>query len=114
MIQRTAKIRPVSAKKRKQRTVTAKADAACRSRACGRCEAKIADVCKGWGNQVHHRRLRSQGGSLIHLDNLMWVCSDCHLHIHDNVAWSVEMGFILQRPQWMDELESKLRGTVRQ
>jgi hypothetical protein len=109
MIQRTATIRKVSAKKRKQRTVTAKADAACRSRACGRCQIQ-AKGCRGWGDQVHHRRRRSQGGSLIDPDNLMWVCQFCHCKIHHNVAWAMEQGFILNREAWMDELQSKLRA----
>jgi hypothetical protein len=109
VIQRTATIRKVSAKKRKQRTVTAKADAACRSRACGRREAQIAKVCKGWGNQVHHRRRRSQGGSLIDLGNLMYVCEGCHFFMHHNIAWAMEQGFILDRAAWMDELQKELK-----
>jgi 5-methylcytosine-specific restriction endonuclease McrA len=66
------------------------------SRAQGRCEAGIQGVCTIRAEQTHHLRLRSQGGA-DDGGNLLAVCGACHGHIHRNVAWAVEHGFIWQR-----------------
>jgi 5-methylcytosine-specific restriction endonuclease McrA len=66
------------------------------SRANHRCEAGIPGICTIRAEQVHHLRLRSQGGA-DDGGNLLAVCGDCHGYIHRNVAWAVERGFIWQR-----------------
>lgn len=55
---------------------------------------------------VHHRKLRSQGGT-EQMENLVSVCDECHRFIHDNVAWSKERGFILS--SWVDPQTVSLR-----
>lgn len=42
---------------------------------CWRCEQRP-------GTQLHHRVLRSQGGDDVP-ENLEWLCSVCHMDIHD-------------------------------
>lgn len=51
---------------------------AVKARAKGRCE-----VCGAWGEefQLHHLKLRRQGGSHTAI-NMLYVCQPCHTGIH--------------------------------
>jgi hypothetical protein len=64
-----------------------------KARSKGVCEAKT-DVCSRTAVHVHHRKLRSQGGSNS-LVNLIDVCFACHDWIHLNPAISYERGWLL-------------------
>lgn len=66
-----------------------------RERSRGRCEAAASPNCSGQGGHVHHRRLRSQGGT-NELDNLLDVCVWCHSFIHGNPALSYERGWLVR------------------
>ena len=44
---------------------------------------------------VHHKRLRSQGGTNA-LDNLVLLCSLHHGHVHANPAWSYRHGWLVR------------------
>lgn len=66
-----------------------------RARSRGRCEAMVSARCGGRGTNVHHRRLRAQGGT-NDLDNLLDVCIWCHSHIHANPTQSYELGLMLR------------------
>lgn len=65
------------------------------SRSLHRCEAKQARGCTGRGEQIHHRKLRSQGGA-HDVVNLLDVCHVCHAHIHANPRESYERGTLVR------------------
>jgi len=52
------------------------------------------DGCSWFADTLHHRRLRSQGGT--NADTIP-VCSSCHQALHRDVAMAVENGWIIQR-----------------
>lgn len=54
---------------------------------CERCYSSRAE-------EIHHRRLRSQGGadSMI---NLAHICGPCHRAIHADVATAYEAGWLI-------------------
>lgn len=62
-------------------------------RADGLCEAQISGVCTVRGEHAHHILRRSQCGT-DEPSNLLWCCAFCHDHIHRNVAWAIERGFL--------------------
>jgi 5-methylcytosine-specific restriction endonuclease McrA len=64
-----------------------------RKRSKYQCEAKT-DVCIGGGQHVHHRKLRSQGGTNSEA-NLIDVCMPCHEWIHAHPALSYQRGWLL-------------------
>ena len=70
-----------------------KARKAVEDRSGGSCEARTP-VCVGRGNQAHHRRLRSQGGS-DDPGNLLWLCEPCHFQIHSHPRWARSHGLII-------------------
>lgn len=74
---------------RKQRVVAME-------RATGVCEARLEGVCDGPGCHAHHVLPRSAGGT-NHADNLAWLCSACHAHIHAHPAWAYETGWLRRR-----------------
>lgn len=63
------------------------------ARAKGQCEARWSPDCMTGGVHAHHRRRRSQGGQDT-AENLLWVCSPCHLLIHDQIDEAVKRGFL--------------------
>jgi 5-methylcytosine-specific restriction endonuclease McrA len=58
----------------------------------GRCEAGTP-ACTGRVDHMHHRRLRSQGGTHDPA-NLLAVCQPCHDHIHHRPAEAYERGWL--------------------
>lgn len=67
-------------------------------RADYRCEAQIPEVCIGaWdlGLVVHHRKRRSQGGNNDPI-NLLVLCNQCHLHVHDQPTKSFMNGWLVK------------------
>jgi 5-methylcytosine-specific restriction endonuclease McrA len=61
-------------------------------RAMGMCE-----ICKAKaGDVIHHRKLRSQGGTNA-LANLMLLCDACHRYVHGHPAMSYAAGYLLHR-----------------
>jgi predicted transcriptional regulator len=69
---------------------------AVRERSGGLCEVRLAVICTGRGQHVHHRLMRSQGGT-HDLDNLLDTCLPCHSHVHANPGWAQSHGFLLHR-----------------
>jgi hypothetical protein len=66
-----------------------------RERAEGRCEVIVSPTCSGQGTHVHHRKIRSQGGT-NDLSNLLVVCHPCHKFIHDHPEMSYEKGWLVR------------------
>ena len=64
-----------------------------RQRSKHQCEAKT-DVCIGSGQHIHHRKLRSQGGTNSEA-NLIDVCMPCHEWIHAHPALSYQHRWLL-------------------
>lgn len=55
----------------------------------------ICEVCRlNRMVHVHHKRMRSQGGT-GELSNALGVCTPCHNHIHHFPAESYELGYLL-------------------
>jgi len=65
-------------------------------RSGGLCEAQISGVCAVRGVHAHHVLPRSAGGTDAP-SNLVWLCAQCHRHVHDNPAWAVEAGLLRRR-----------------
>lgn len=63
------------------------------ARARGLCEARFSADCMTGGVHAHHKRRRSQGGPDT-VENLLWVCTPCHLRIHTEIAEAVEHGLL--------------------
>jgi 5-methylcytosine-specific restriction endonuclease McrA len=61
-------------------------------RSHGRCEARTPR-CTLVAIHVHHRQLRSQGGTNA-LGNLLHTCLQCHVYIHDHPKLSYERGWL--------------------
>jgi hypothetical protein len=73
------------------------------NRSSGWCEAGKMGVCRIVAEHVHHKMLRSQGGT-DELDNLLHVCTNCHTWIHAHPAKAVAFGW-LSKP-WQKNLEA--------
>lgn len=68
------------------------------ARARGACQ-----VClDGPGTVVHHRKLRSQGGTNDPA-NLLLLCAGCHDYVHGHPALSYAAGYLLH--QWEREVD---------
>lgn len=61
--------------------------AAVYERAGDDCEASIPTICTGAVEQLHHRKLRSQGGEHTE-ENLVGICAACHNWIHAHPKWA--------------------------
>ena len=92
MVKRS-RIAPVSSKRRKRMAAYARAREQVAERCGGRCEARVDGVCTGWLEHVHHRRLRSQGGT-DDLSNLIGCCNSCHRWAHANPREASRLGLI--------------------
>jgi hypothetical protein len=56
---------------------------------------QLGPVGCGGGPAVHHRRLRSQGGTNDPL-NLVLLCDMHHQHVHEHPAWSYDNGWLVR------------------
>lgn len=57
--------------------------------------------CSGAAVDVHEKLMRSAGGSITDIDNLMTVCRACHLHLHSHPVKARELGFLVSK--WSDQ-----------
>jgi hypothetical protein len=63
-------------------------------RSGGRCEART-EVCTGGGYFLHHKVMRSHGGS--HSEgNLLDCCRSCHDYIHAHPTEAYERGWLIR------------------
>jgi hypothetical protein len=68
-------------------------------RARGKCEGRVAGVCTGALEHVHHRQLRSAGGDnsvgvTWQQGNLVAVCGACHTWAHGNPEKAYELDLL--------------------
>lgn len=66
-----------------------------RERADGHCESMRFPICTGQPEQLHHRRMRSQGGEHT-VVNIIAVCASCHQSFHRGPAESYERGWLVR------------------
>lgn len=98
--------RPKMGRKPRQREVTARRKAEYRVWArqeLGR--RPWCALCGRRANQLHHRRMLSQGGALISTANTLPVCTACHVpRIHDQPARARRCGWLVYQgdPEWDD------------
>lgn len=66
---------------------------------CVRCAVYLpmTDVAELDRPQCHHRKLRSRGGALLDLSNLIMLCARCHDWCHKNVKEATKAGWIVPR-----------------
>ena len=62
-------------------------------REAGRC-ARCSDRAELDTGHCHHRQLRGQGGPDTEA-NCVWLCPDCHEHVHANPAESTAAGWLV-------------------
>ena len=65
----------------------------------GPCESGMSPDCTGRAVHLHHRKLRSQGGT-ADPSSTMKVCAFCHGAIHASPAKSYAMGQLVK--SWQD------------
>lgn len=92
-----AKVPRKSAKGGKGQEIQPATRAALLDRSRGFCEAGFKG-CAGRGDQAHHRKYRSRGGSNA-LVNLAWICSPCHDATHRHRPGTERM----RTPGWAEE-----------
>ena len=97
---RPAPKRSIQARRRQDPPELARSKHIVRSRSGGICEAGHDEVCERQAVHVHHRKLRSQGGSHQAV-NLLDLCGPCHDWIHAHPDEAVERGWLLR--SWQRE-----------
>ena len=84
--------------------------AAVERRSHGLCQAML-EGCTVVATDVHHRKMRSQGGEHT-LDNLVHLCHRCHIvGIHHNTGWAYLHGWLVRRDD--DPAVVEISGTLR-
>ena len=92
---RRVTLNPVSERTRQYNAEFKKASKLVKKRAGGMCEARFSRECRGLGDHVHHKMMRSHGGS-NDPSNLVLVCHSCHEDIHGFPAKSYEAGWLVR------------------
>lgn len=64
--------------------------------------------CGSIADQVHHRLQIRYGRFLNDESQFLSVCGPCHRHIHDNVEFSVEMGYLASKEEKAKYLRENL------
>ncbi|CRH92863.1 Uncharacterised protein [Chlamydia trachomatis] len=80
------------------------------NRAMGVCEVMFPEAgCNGRAEQLHHRKLRSQGGGhSVH--NLVHICHNCHNFIHSHPGLSYDNGWLVHSFDNPEEMPFRRRG----
>lgn len=94
---RRVKLRPQSAKRRKQQPARRKCMAVVRERSEGRCELGITNCCTFAGVEGHELLPRSAGGSITDPSNVVLACRACHDFVTTHPAWAYSVGFLMRR-----------------
>lgn len=83
----------VARKRKPKGTVPTKVKRWVKARDGQHCVARIAEICTGSPDHVHHICRKAQGGD-NEMGNLITVCLPCHTYIHANISWSRVHGYI--------------------
>jgi hypothetical protein len=70
------------------------------ARSGGMCEVQTPrcrglSLAKEAGEALHHRKLRKQGGPHT-VDNILHICHQAHIYIHNNPTESYENGWLIK------------------
>ncbi len=84
------------AKKKRHNRVPKEVAEAVRNRADGHCEIMhYQSGCNGQAEHLHHRKLRSQGEEHT-VENLVHICSNCHMWLHMHPKPAYEHGWLVK------------------
>ena len=98
-------------KKKKNRVPTEVAEVV-NNRAGGNCEIMNIDAkCTGYREQLHHRKLRSQGGEHT-VENLCGVCHRCHYWLHAHPAIAYANGWLVKGVKDPAKIPFRRRGVL--
>ena len=98
-------------RKKKNRVPTEVAEVV-NERAGGICEIMNPDAqCTGCREQLHHRKLRSQGGEHT-VENLVGICHRCHYWLHNHPAIAYENGWLVKGAKDPALIPFRLRGVL--
>ena len=78
-------------------------------RSGGKCEAMGTFFCDGPAQQLHHRRMRSQGGKHT-VQNLLALCASCHSWVHRHPKESYRLGWLVRSVKDPLEVPVQYRG----
>ena len=98
-------------KKKKNRVPTEVAEVV-NERAGGICELMSIDArCTGYREQLHHRKLRSQGGEHT-VENLVGICHRCHYWLHAHPAIAYTNGWLVKGVKDPAKIPFRRRGVL--
>src|SRR5699024_3524176 len=98
-------------KKKKNRVPTEVAEVV-NERAGGICEIiNIEAGCTGYREQLHHRKLRSQGGEHT-VENLVGICHRCQYWRHAHPAIAYANGWLVKGAKDPELIPFRLRGVL--
>ncbi|WP_288833730.1 HNH endonuclease [uncultured Corynebacterium sp.] len=79
-------------------------------RAQGMCEIMSPDAgCNGRAEQLHHRKLRKQGGEHT-VENLVHICHHCHNYLHAHPAIAYTNGWLVKSTKNPRDIPVNRRG----
>jgi 5-methylcytosine-specific restriction endonuclease McrA len=65
------------------------------ARSGGMCEGRVSIHCRSYAGPIHHRWMRSQGGPDT-MENLLHLCTPCHIWVHHAGQEAYDRGFLLR------------------
>ena len=99
-------------RKKKKNRVPAEVAETVNTRAGGNCEIMNVDAqCTGYREQLHHRKLRSQGGEHT-VENLVGICHRCHYWLHAHPAIAYANGWLVKGVKDPADVPFNRRGAL--
>jgi hypothetical protein len=89
---RRARLRPQSAKRRREQAERRKVLARLLEERGPGCEARVLNVCAGLAVDGHELLARSAGGSITDAGNILLVCRRCHDWIGERPREATSLG----------------------
>ncbi len=110
-LRRKTRLRQVSEKRAARIASYSDVSRGLRMRSKGACEARLSRDCVGRGEQVHHRKLRSQGGR-DEWEQLLHVCANCHAAIHCDPALAYSLGLLVHAHEDPAAVPVRVRSAI--